>query len=77
MVSIGIDPSLNSTGICINNDGKCKYFIITSKMTKKMKEFSNDYIKYLPFDKQDTNKKLNTFKVTNGSFNQKGNFKIS
>ena len=61
MVSIGIDPSLNSTGICINNDGKCKYFIITSKMTKKMKEFSNDYIKYLPFDKQDTNKKLNTY----------------
>ena len=45
MVSIGIDPSLNSTGICINNDGKCKYFIITSKMTKKMKKFSNDYIK--------------------------------
>jgi Holliday junction resolvasome RuvABC endonuclease subunit len=53
MVSIGIDPSLNSTGICINNDGKCKYFIITSKMTKKMKAFSHSHITYLPYDKPD------------------------
>ena len=55
MIYIGIDPSLNSTGICINVDGKCKYYIITSKMTKKMKDFKNEYIQYLPYEKEDTN----------------------
>jgi len=61
MVYIGIDPSLNSTGICVNVDGKCKYYIITSKMTKKMSAFKNDYIQYLPYEKEDTNKKLNEY----------------
>lgn len=61
MIYIGIDPSLNSTGICINVDGKCKYYIITSKMTKKMKDFKNEYIQYLPYEKEDTNKKLNEY----------------
>ena len=61
MVYIGIDPSLNSTGVCINVDGKCKYYIITSKMTKKMSEFKNDYVHYLPYEKADTNKKLNEY----------------
>ena len=61
MVTIGIDPSLNSTGVCVNVDGKCKYYIITSKMTKKMNAFVNDYIHYLPYTKEDTNKKLNEY----------------
>lgn len=61
MIYIGIDPSLNSTGICINVDGNCKYYIITSKMTKKMKNFKNEYIQYLPYEKEDTNKKLNEY----------------
>lgn len=61
MIYIGIDPSLNSTGICINVDSKCKYYIITSKMTKKMKDFKNEYIQYLPYEKEDTNKKLNEY----------------
>lgn len=61
MITIGIDPSLNSTGVCVNVDGKCKYYIITSKMTKKMSAFKNEYIQYLPYDKQDTNKKLNEY----------------
>ena len=61
MIYIGIDPSLNSTGICINVDGNCKYYIITSKMTKKMKDFKNEYIQYLPYEKEDTNKKLNEY----------------
>lgn len=63
MVTIGIDPSLNSTGICVNVDGKCTYFIITSKMTKKMKKFKHDRIMYVPYDKQDTNKKENSYAV--------------
>ena len=61
MITIGIDPSLNSTGICVNVEGKCKYYIITSKMTKKMSAFKNEYIQYLPYEKQDTNKKLNEY----------------
>lgn len=61
MTTIGIDPSLNSTGICINRNGKCKYYIITSKMTKKMLSFSNQYITYSPYIKQDTNKKENEY----------------
>ena len=55
-ITIGIDPSLNSTGVCVNCDGKCKYYIISSKMTKKMKQFHSDFITYLPYDKADTNK---------------------
>lgn len=52
---IGIDPSINSTGICVRNPktGESKYYIITSKMTKKMKSFDNQYVKFLPYDKQD------------------------
>lgn len=61
MITIGIDPSLNSTGVCVNVNGKCKYYIITSKMTKKMSTFKSEYIQYLPYNKQDTNKKLNEY----------------
>ena len=61
MITIGIDPSLNSTGVCVNVNGKCKYYIITSKMTKKMSAFKSEYIQYLPYNKQDTNKKLNEY----------------
>lgn len=52
-IRIGIDPSINSTGICIHNmdNGSTKYYIISSKMTKKMKEFKHPYIEYLPYDK--------------------------
>jgi len=60
-ITIGIDPSLNSTGICINREGVCEYYIITSKMTKKMSAFRNKYVKYLPYEKADTNKKLNEY----------------
>lgn len=36
MTVIGIDPSMNSTGICINKDGKYIYKLIATKPTKKM-----------------------------------------
>ena len=62
-ITIGIDPSLNSTGVCVNCDGKCKYYIISSKMTKKMKQFHSDFITYLPYNKADTNKKENDYIV--------------
>lgn len=54
MIYIGIDPSINSTGICVSmNNGNNHYYIITSKMTKKMKAFSHPHITYLPYDKPD------------------------
>lgn len=53
MTIIGIDPSINSTGVCIKKGEKIKYYIIPSKMTKKMKEFDNKYIQILPYEKYD------------------------
>lgn len=63
MIYIGIDPSLNSTGVCVNINGKSKYYLITSKLTKKMQLFSNKYIEILSFEKSDTNKKINEYSV--------------
>ena len=36
MTVIGIDPSMNSTGICINKDGEYTYKLLATKPTKKM-----------------------------------------
>lgn len=63
MITIGIDPSLNSTGICVNKNGKCKYYIITSKYTKKMQSFSSKHIEYMFYGKSDTNKKENEYYI--------------
>lgn len=52
MVIIGIDPSINSTGICINRDGRYTYYIISSKMTKKMENFIHSKVKFLPYNKE-------------------------
>lgn len=52
-IRIGIDPSINCTGVCVwNTSGNThSYFMIPSKMTKKMKEFKSDYICLVPYDK--------------------------
>ena len=52
-IRVGIDPSINSTGICVHNidNDSTKYYIISSKMTKKMKDFKHSYIEYLPYNK--------------------------
>lgn len=54
-LKIGIDPSINSTGVCIRNEdtGSTFYYIIASKMTKKMKEFKHNYVKFCPYEKID------------------------
>lgn len=69
MVTIGIDPSINSTGICVNEDGNVTYYIVTSKMTKKMKEFNCDYIKLLPYSKRETKDLEYTDKESAKAFN--------
>ena len=54
MVSIGVDPSINSTGICVSDGKKYTYYIITSKMTRKMEAFSHKYIHLVPYEKTET-----------------------
>ena len=58
MVTIGIDPSINCTGICVYNSltNSHTYYMIVSKCTKKMKAFSNDNIHIIEYGKRESNK---------------------
>lgn len=53
---IGIDPSINCTGVCVWDDkwDKHMYFMIPSKCTKKMNQFEHNRIRILQYDKLDT-----------------------
>lgn len=53
MTVMGIDPSINCTGVCVVSNNLCKYILIPSKMTKRMKIFQNDYIDLKPYNKED------------------------
>lgn len=53
--TIGIDPSLNSTGICVVTEDKTKYYNIVSKMTKKMQTFKSPHVVFLPYEKRTSN----------------------
>lgn len=66
MINIGIDPSINSTGVCIWDDNKDthKYYLISSKMTKKMQEFDNKYVKLISYEKRDVKQKDYSVKET-------------
>ena len=55
---IGIDPSINSTGVCVNKNNKNVYYNIVSKHTKKLEKFSSKYINILFYEKN-TDKSLN------------------
>ena len=55
---IGIDHSLNCTGVCVwdtvsNNN---VYYMISTKETRKMKQFSNSHIHIITYSKSDTKK---------------------
>lgn len=42
-VSIGLDLSINSTGVCcMDGDRECEYFIIVPKLSKKMKMMNEE-----------------------------------
>lgn len=58
MIRMGIDPSINCTGVCIYNDKlrKHTYYMIVSKCTKKMKEFTNDHVNIIEYNKRESNK---------------------
>lgn len=49
MVKMGIDPSIQSTGICINEDGTNKYFLIASKPTKKLLATKHERLSVIPY----------------------------
>ena len=55
MIRIGIDPSINCTGVCVwdTETDAHNYYMIPSKITKKMQSFSDPYIKIIPYTKKD------------------------
>lgn len=53
MTKIGLDLSINSTGVCINVDGVCDYYIIASKLTKKQQEFVHPFVHILHYTKNE------------------------
>ena len=62
---IGIDPSINSTGVCIKMGNTYIYYIITSKATKKMESFKHPYINIIKYTKTDIkNMEYNEKEVT-------------
>ena len=58
MVYMGIDPSINCTGVCIYNDidNTHNYYMIVSKCTKKMKEFVHPNVNIIEYNKRESNK---------------------
>ena len=53
MITIGLDLSINSTGVCVNEDNRVyKYYIISSHLTKKQKDFDHHYVQLLEYIKQ-------------------------
>ena len=57
MIRIGIDPSINCTGVCIDFGDSNEYYMIPAKPTKKLLNFSHDYIHIQPYLKFDTKDK--------------------
>lgn len=56
MIKIGIDPSINCTGVCIWDTvlDVQKYYMIPSKTTKKMERFKHNFVYMLPYNKVDS-----------------------
>lgn len=71
MIRMGIDPSINCTGICIYDDklNNHTYYMIVSKCTKKMREFRNDHINIIEYNKRESNKGEYHIKEYNKSLN--------
>ena len=58
MIVMGIDPSINCTGVCVYDDVNEThyYYMIVAKMTKKMQQFENEYVKIISYNKQEYSK---------------------
>lgn len=74
MITIGIDPSINCTGICVYNDisNTHYYYMIVAKATKKMLAFNNEHVQIISYNKEDYSKLDYTekeIKKTNNIYN--------
>ncbi len=52
MITIGIDQSINSTGVAVNDNGRFMYYIIAGHLTKKMEKFSHEYVHIINYHKE-------------------------
>ena len=51
---MGIDPSINCTGVCVTgHDSDDTYIMISSKMTKKMESFKHSHVNLNCYNKED------------------------
>ena len=68
---MGIDPSINCTGVCIydTNNNTHLYYMIVSKCTKKMKAFKNNFVNIIEYSKRESNKGEYSVKEYNKSYN--------
>lgn len=65
-MTIGLDLSINSTGLCINNtNDDAIYYIITPTLTKKQKSIQHDRINYVVYDKKQGNVSYNIKSIAN------------
>ena len=57
-IQIGIDPSINSTGVCVRDTEKNEttYYIIAAKITKKQAALDSEKIIYIDYGKQKPDK---------------------
>ena len=70
-IFVGIDPSVNSTGVCIiksnEESSSCKFYIIKDgKLTKKESKAEDsvlDIFQYLQYDKKDTSNKVENYRI--------------
>lgn len=62
MYVLGIDPSINSTGVCLiddeNQNFKPIYWLIPSKPTKKLLNVRHERLTILPYEKNSTKDKI-------------------
>lgn len=74
MITIGIDPSINCTGVCVYNDitDEHYYYMIVAKCTKKMENFKNDHIQIINYGKLDYTKDDYSTKEFKKSMNVRG-----
>ena len=59
MISIGLDLSINSTGVCVYDSvtRQAEYYIIGTKFTKKSLEYHHDNLNMILCEKQIINAK--------------------
>ena len=69
MIVMGIDPSITCTGICISDGHKHIYNIITSKNTKKLRNFAHNRVHITIYNKLETKGLSNEMRETSKTDN--------